>query len=226
MAAGSGAVIVATSKLDDVAGGATRRRPSARAAAGLKPEGFVLAVDAAQGRSAGRLGRRRRCAGRPLRRRQAAADDGDGPGLGDARRADEHRHLAGLPDPRPPARIPQSRQLVGRLGRGAVRPVHPRAGDLRRQLRREHPLPGRRPQPAHAHPAQGDERPDERDLPSATTRTTGSGPRPTSTSRTPPGGRRPSGARGALQGLPAAGRASSSRAATRGTTTRSSCSRS
>ena len=137
--------------------------PAARAApedvrkkaARLKPEGFVLAVDARQAGAAGRLGRRGRRARRPLRRRQAPEDDEADQGRGDPRRRGRAwSTLAGLSDPRPPARIPQPRQLLGRLGREAVRAIHPRAGDLRLQLRREHPVSGRlRPAPSCASPA-------------------------------------------------------------------------
>ena len=59
----------------------------------------------------------------------SCSDDEADEGYGDPRRANAARHVAGLSDPRPPARLPQSRQLVGRLGRAAVRAVHPRAGD-------------------------------------------------------------------------------------------------
>ena len=96
-----------------------------------------------QAEAAGRLGRRGRCAWGTLRRRQVAESDETDEGRGDARRNDKAGHVAGISDSRPPARLPQSRQLIGRLGCAAVRSIHSRACDLRRQLRREHPISGR-----------------------------------------------------------------------------------
>ena len=118
-------------------------RDPRKSATRLKPEGFVLAVD-----SPGR--------DRPVVWVVGADARGVLFGVGklletmkmtkgaatlDA--TDERGHVAGLSDSRPPARLPQSRQLVGRLGCAAVRSIHSRAGDLRLQLRREHPVPGR-----------------------------------------------------------------------------------
>ena len=57
-----------------------------------------------------------------------------------ARRCDR----TGVCDPWASARLPRDGELVRRLGRGAVRAVHPRAGAVRRERDREHPLPGRR----------------------------------------------------------------------------------
>ena len=138
----SGTVIVATSKLDDVAGGQNAPDEIRKSVTRLKREGFVIAVDVTRPKQpvvwvvgadargvlfgVGKLLRVMK-----LTKGAATLDANDKPG-----------HVAGISDSRPPARLPQSRQLMGRLGCAAVRSIHSRAGDLRRQLRREHPVSG------------------------------------------------------------------------------------
>ncbi len=138
----SGAVIVTTSNLDDVAGGQNAPDEVRKSVTRLKREGFVIAVDVTRPKQpvVWVVGADARGVlfgvGKLLRvmklTKGAATLDAN----------DEAGHVAGISDSRPPARLPQSRQLMGRLGCAAVRSIHSRACDLRRQLRREHPISG------------------------------------------------------------------------------------
>ena len=181
-AAEAGAVIVATSKLDDVAGGIDAPEAVRKGAAGLKPEGFVLAVDA-------------RKAERPVVWVVGADARGVLFGVGKLLRTmkmakgsatlDARTHVATSPaypirghqlgyrnranswDAWDEAQFDQYIRELAIFGANCVEniPFQDDAPDAR----------------SMRGPAQGDERPDERDLRRATTRTTGSGPPPTST---------------------------------------------
>ena len=140
----TGPVIVATSKLDDVAGGPSAPEDIRKAVTRLKPEGFVLAVDVTKAASAtGRIvvgpmeGVVYFGVGKLLRLMKLNKARGSC-----LERDDQPGHFASIFDSRTPTRLPQSRQFMGRLGCSPVRSIHSRAGDLRRQLRREHPISG------------------------------------------------------------------------------------
>ena len=111
-----------------------------------------------------RVDSRCRRARHAVRRRRAPARVALGPRPGSHPRRSRGRDRAAVRHPRSPARIPPAGQLVRRLGRAAVRSVHPRAGAVRQQQRRGHSAPGQPREPALHAPARRDEPPDQREL--------------------------------------------------------------
>ena len=132
-----------------VARRASRTRERRR---GTRPGGVPRHRDEHR-RAGGGVGARRRRARRAVRRRRGAARAAMVPrcvgGTATRPARDARRDVdARLRDPRTSARLPAALQYLRRVGRGALRPLHPRSRAVRRQQHREHPVAGHAREPA------------------------------------------------------------------------------
>ena len=101
----------------------------------------------------GGVGARSRCARRAVRcgpgaARAAMVSWSFGRSIRRASRDPRRDVDASLRDPRPSTRLPAALQHLRRVGRGALRPLHPRPRAVRCQQHREHPVAGHAREPA------------------------------------------------------------------------------